>query len=200
MLAAGETQTVFTTGLNISLGASKFEIDFGGWHSEGRKFWIDPSPVVVFGEAKRFGTEIFKERDVQRMKSLAEAIRGSYVVFYALKKEFSSVEQKRIRKLADWGRVPQKTGEPRAMVIVLTGTELFADHHLQQTWREIGGSHGAMAKHPSVNIDDLWTLAEITQQLYLGMPPYWDWRVKRRRKGKQAVLVCKNRLRGDPRS
>jgi hypothetical protein len=101
MLAAGETQTVFTTGLNISLGASKFEIDFGGWHSEGRKFWIDPSPVVVFGEAKRFGTEIFKERDVQRMKSLAEAIPGSYVVFYALKKEFSSVEQKRIRKLAE---------------------------------------------------------------------------------------------------
>ena len=139
---------------------------------------------MVFGETKSFGTDVFKERDVQRLKGMAEAIPGSYVVFSALKKQLSADEKKRIRKFADWGRVPQKNGEPRAMIIVLTGTELFADHYLEQTWRDAGDAHADMVKYPSVNIDDLWTLADITQQLYLDMLPYWDWRAKRLRKGK----------------
>ena len=121
------------------------------------------------------------------MKDLAVAIPGSYVVFSALKKQLSDGEKRRIKKFADWGRVPQKNGEPRAMVIVLTGTELFADYHLEQTWKDVGGGHAAMVRHPSVTIDDLWTLADITQQLYLNMPPYWDWRRKRRREGKQPI-------------
>ena len=73
------------------------------------------------------------------------------------------------------------------MVIVLTGTELFADHHLRQTWQETGGAHATMVKHPSVHIDDLWTLADITQQLYLGLPAYWEWRHKRRLATKHAA-------------
>ncbi len=181
-LGYNQTPTTFATGLDIVSGASKFEIDFAGWYSEGKKFWIDPSPVVVFGETKSFGAEVFKERDVRRLKGLAEAFPGSYVVFSALKSQLADIEKKRIRKFAEWGRVPQKNGEPRAMVIVLTGTELFSDYRLKSTWEEFGGAHAAMVKHASVNIDDLWTLAEITQQLYLGMPTYWDWRNKRRRK------------------
>jgi hypothetical protein len=166
----------------VTLGTSKFEIDLAGWYSEGKKFWIDPSPAVVFGEAKSFGTDIFKECDVKRLKSIAEAIPGSYVVFSAMKKQLSDGERARIRKFAEWGRVPQKNGEPRAMVIVLTATELFADHYVKQTWQEVGGAHANMVKHPSVHIDDLWTLADATQQLYLKMPAYWVWRQKRRRK------------------
>jgi hypothetical protein len=49
---ATRTPTTFATGLDVIHGTSKFEIDFAGWYSEGTKFWIDPSPVVVFGEAK----------------------------------------------------------------------------------------------------------------------------------------------------
>jgi hypothetical protein len=183
-LNSGRTPTTFSTGLDIVHGTSKCEVDFVGWYSEGEKYWIDPSPVVVFGETKSFGTDIFKERDVQRLKRIAEVIPGSYVVFAALKKQLSENEKSRIKKFADWGRVPQKNGEPRAMVIVLTGTELFADYNLTQEWGALGGAHAAMVKHPSVNIDDLWTLADITQQLYLDMPAYWDWRRKRQRKRK----------------
>ncbi|MGQ0741940.1 MAG: hypothetical protein ACT4OG_06565 [Alphaproteobacteria bacterium] len=186
-LNATHTPTTFATGLDVVLGTSKFEIDFAGWYSEGTNFWVDPSPVVVFGEAKSFGTDIFKERDVHRLKSIAEAIPGSYVVFSAMKKQLSGGEKYLIRKLAEWGRVPQKNGEPRAMVIVLTGTELFADYHLKQTWEETGGAHTNMVKHPSVHIDDLWTLADITQQLYLDLPPYWEWRRKRWRAGKRTA-------------
>jgi hypothetical protein len=186
-LNASNTPTVFSTGLNVAFGSSKFEIDFVGWYSEGKKFWIDPSPVVVFGETKSFGTEVFKERDVQRLKSMSEALPGSYVVFSMLKNQLSNSERDRIKKFAEWGRVPQKNGEPRAMVIVLTGTELCADHHLRQTWQEVGGLHADLVRHPSVNIDDLWTLADITQQLYLSMPAYRIWQSTRRRKSKRGV-------------
>jgi hypothetical protein len=165
---------------------SKFEIDLAGWYTEGRKFWIDPSPVVVFGETKSFGAEVFKERDVRRLKEFAEVLPGSYVVFSAMKAALSEDEKSRIRQFAEWGRVPQKSGEPRAMIIVLTGTELFADHDLKRTWTELGGKHAAAVQHASVHIDDLWTLAEITQRLYLDMPSYSDWRRRRflRRKRK----------------
>jgi hypothetical protein len=178
------TPTTFATGLDIVSGASKFEIDFAGWYTEGKKFWIDPSPVVVFGEAKSFGAEVFKERDVRRLKDLAETFPGSYVVFSAMKTQLADIERSRIRKFAEWGRVPQKNGEPRAMVIVLTGIELFADRYLKDTWEKLGGHHAAMVKHASVHLDDLWTLAEITQRLYLGMSSYWDWRALRLRKRK----------------
>jgi hypothetical protein len=180
-LNASHAPTTFATGLDISYGERKFEVDFAGWYHEGKKFWIDPGPVVVFGESKSFGAEIFKERDIERLRIMADAIPGSYVVFSAMKKQLSESERNRIRKFAQWGRVPQKNGQPRAMVIVLTGTELFADHDLRQTWKKTGGAHAAMVKHPSVHIDDLWILAEITQQLYLGLPDYWEWRRKRRR-------------------
>jgi hypothetical protein len=186
-LNAGNTPTTFATGLDVVHGALKFEVDFAGWYSEGRKFWVDPSPVVVFGEAKSFGTDIFKERDVQRLKAMAEAIPGSYVVFSAMKKQLSDDEKSRIRRFAEWGRVLQKNGEPRAMVIVLTGTELFSDYYLRQTWEQTGGAHAAMVKHASVHIDDLWTLADITQQLYLDLPAYWEGRRNRRRLGKPAA-------------
>lgn len=143
----------------------------------------------MFGEAKSFGADVFKERDVRRLKSLAETFPGSYVVFSAMKTELGDAEKSRIRKLAEWGRVPQKNGEPRAMVIVLTGVELFADYALKQTWEKLGGAHAAMVQHASVNLDDLWTLAETTQRLYLGMSTYWDWRGLRRRKRKGKALA-----------
>jgi hypothetical protein len=183
LLGVSDTPTTFATGLNVTLGSLKFEIDFAGWYTEGRKFWVDPNLVVLFGEAKSFGSEVFKDRDVQRLKAMAEALQGSFVVFAALKKELSSSEKARIKGFAEWGRVPQKNGDPRAMVIVLTGTELFADHTVEQTWKDLGGAHAKMVQHPTVHLDDLWTLADITQQLYLSMPAYWDWR--RRRKSKR---------------
>jgi hypothetical protein len=187
-LHGGRAHTTFAAGLEISLGESKFEVDFAGWYTEGKKFWLDPSPVVVFGEAKSFGAEVFKDRDVRRMRALVEKFPGAYVVFSAMKHQLAAVERDRIRKFAEWGRMLQSNGEPRAMVIVLTGTELFADRYLKKAWEDFGGKHSEMIKHPSTNIDDLWTLAEITQQLYLGMPSYWRWYEERRTRAKRAKL------------
>ena len=167
--------STFSTGLDIDLSGQKFEVDFFGWYTEGQKFWVDPSPVVVFGETKSFGAHVFKERDVARLKALAEKIPSSFVVFSTLKPHLGLEEKMRIAKFAEWGRALTSEGQPRALVIVLTGLELFAEWNLKETWKDARGRHAALTSHPSVHIDDLWSLADLTQQLYLDLPSYDDW-------------------------
>jgi hypothetical protein len=61
-------------------------------------------------------------------------------------------------------------GRPRAPVIALTGTELFAGWEIEHAWKDMGDPHAKFVRHPIVRIENLWTLADITQQLYLGLP------------------------------
>lgn len=182
----------FSTGLQIKDRGSDFELDFIAWYLEGRKFWIDPEPVLVFGETKSFGEDVFKQKDIERLRQIAEAFPGSNVVMSAMKPQFGDAEKARMRSLAEWGRTPQKNGEPRASIIVLTGLELFSDSDLKRTWTAAGGMHSALSQHASVNLDDLWTMADITQQLYLGLPSYSQWVQQRirRRKQKQRLRIA----------
>jgi hypothetical protein len=180
----------FSTGLDLKHKAKDFELDFIAWYSEGKKYWIDPQPVLVFGETKSFGKDVFKEMDLDRLKEFAESFPGSNIVLSAMKDDFDSTEKKRMRAFAEWGRVLQKNGEPRASVIVLTGRELFSQFDLGRTWKNAGGRHAAMVQHPSVNLDDLWTLADTTQQLYLDLPSYWDWQGGGRR-GRTKLIQAK---------
>lgn len=125
------------------------------------------------GEGKSFATESYKPDEVARMRKLAEKFAGAFHVFAALKADLTDTEKAEIGEFATWGREHLPDGRPRAPVIVLTGTELFAGWDIQHTWKELGDPHAKFVKHPSVRIDNLWTLAEITQQLYLGLPdPY----------------------------
>jgi len=55
----------------------------------------------------------------------------------------------------------------------LTSLELFCPWNLKQTWKDKGDQWAKFAEHARFDFDNLWTLAEITQQLYLGLPdPY----------------------------
>jgi hypothetical protein len=95
-----------------------------------------------------------------------------------MKKELGEAEKARIRAFAEWGRVSVKNGLPRASVIVLTGNELFADRNIKTAWEKLKGRHAALVQNLSLHLDDLWTLADLTQQLYLDMSSYWDWLAK----------------------
>jgi hypothetical protein len=107
------------------------------------------------------------------MRKLAEKFLGAFLVFATLKDELSDAEKAEIAQLATWGRERLPDRRPRAPVIVLTGLELFSSWHINQSWKERGGWHAKFIKSPSVRLDNLWTLAEFTQQLYLGLPdPY----------------------------
>lgn len=181
-LHGGDQPMTYSTGLNLVRRRAKFEIDFVAWYREGQTFWIDPEPSLVFGESKSFGQEIFHQRDVARLKILARNFPGSYFVLSTLKKNLASSEKSRLREFAKWGRQPLKSGQPRASVIILTATELFSDWLIESAWKEMGGEHAKLVEHPSVRLDDLSTLADLTQRLYLDMPGQQEIALRRLRR------------------
>jgi hypothetical protein len=90
--------------------------------------------------------------------------------------ELTKDEVARLRKLAEWGReYVKESRRSRAPVIVLTGTELFTGYSLRDSWEEKGGRHNELISPGHVQLDHLKTLADLTQQLYLGLPAYHDW-------------------------
>jgi hypothetical protein len=89
--------------------------------------------------------------------------------------QLSKKEVIRIRRLAEWGRdYDRENRRTRAPVILLTGTELFTPHYLQESWKSKGGKRAALVEPGHVDLAHLPTLADLTQQVYLGMPSY-DW-------------------------
>lgn len=170
----------------------KIEADFLLWYQRKHAFATDESTQVVFGEAKSFGKDAFKEEDVERLKCLAEQYPGAVLVFATLKEagELSKDEVKRMRKLAAWGREYDKEErQTRAPVIILTGTELFVPHYLEVVWKEKGGAHKQLAEFASLRLDNLKVLADVTQQLYLDMPAYFEWRRAKWNKSKAGRLL-----------
>ena len=134
-----------------------------------------PHLDILFGEAKSFGKDVFRQEDVDKMKWLAEVFPGSVLVFAAMKEveSFTKEEISCIKELAEWGREYDKEkGQTRAPVIMLTGTELLTLLSLEHLWKEKGGKHEALIESVQGRINNPRVLANLTQQLYLGMPSY----------------------------
>jgi hypothetical protein len=185
-----ESGTTWSAGQELTFpNGVKVEADLILWYQRKRQ-GTDYPTESVFGEAKSFGKDAFKEEDVERMKILAEKFPGSILVFATMKEadQLSKDEIRRIRKLAEWGREYDKDRrKSRAPVIMLTGTELFAAHDLDHEWNEKGGKHQQIIAPGLVHIDHLRTLADLTQHLYLDLPMFgtwWEqqWRKKRQRR------------------
>jgi hypothetical protein len=156
----------------------KVEADYILWYQRKVSFGNDHSTDVVFGEAKSFGNDVFKGADFERMKRLALRFPGAILVFSTMRSaaELSKDEIGRIARLAEWGREPVKDRrQTRAPVILLTGAELFASFSLYEAWNKLGGRHAQLIQPGWVREDDLRTLANLTQQLYLDMPSHETW-------------------------
>ena len=168
------TAVTWSSGQEMMLPTGeKIEADFMLWYQRKETPVLNHPTEIVFGEAKSFGKEVFTQDDITKMKMLAEAFLGSTLVFATMKEELSQEEIKRIRKLAKWGRGYDKDRkQTRAPVIVLTGTELFTEMTLEESWKEKGGKHKNLIGPGWVRTDNLRVLADLTQQLYLGMPSY----------------------------
>ena len=153
----------------------KVEADFILWYQRKEAFGTDRPTETVFGEAKSFGGSAFKQNDVDRMQLLAETFPGSTLVFATMREgtEFSKGEINRIKELAEWGREYDKERQQtRAPVIILTGTELFTEYSLKDSWKEKGGMHKDLIESAGVSTDNLRDLVDWTQELYLKMLPY----------------------------
>jgi hypothetical protein len=53
--------------------------------------------------------------------------------------------------------------------MVLTGIELFAPWKIDDAWKSLGGVRQELAEAAHVRLENLWVLADATQQAYLGM-------------------------------
>ena len=173
------SDVTWSSGQELTLpGGKDVEADFILWYQRKQLLQPDHPTEVVFGEAKSLGKDVFKDDDVERMKVLAEAFPGAVLVFATLKEaaQLSKNEISRIRKLAEWGRDYDRVNRrTRAPVILLTGTELFTAHFLQDSWKSKGGKRASLIEPAHVEISHLPTLADFTQQVYLGMPSYYEW-------------------------
>lgn len=174
-----ESNVSWSSGHELTFpSGKKVEADFILWYQRARMFGLDHPTEIVFGEAKSFGRDVFKDDDIARMKHFAEAFPGAVLVFATMKEAdgLTKDEVARLRKLAEWGRGHIKESRrTRAPLILLTGTELFSGYSLQSVWEEKGGKHKQLSSPGYVQLDQLKTLADLTQQLYLDMPSYTDW-------------------------
>ena len=180
------SEVTWSSGQELTLvSGKKSEADFILWNQRKQIVGTDHPTEIVFGEAKSFGKDAFKNDDISKLKILAESFPGSIIVFATLKEaeDLSPEEIERIRKLAQWGREYDKEKkQSRAPVIMLTGTELFSAHDLNSSWKEKGGKHKELIEPAWVRTDNLRVLANLTQQLYLGMPSYGQWREEKWKK------------------
>jgi hypothetical protein len=161
----------WSTGLDLSFNGKQSEIDFAFWYQQRRFIREYSEPVLMIGEAKSFAAEAISKNDIDRIKDLAEKLPGAFLVFAVLKEKFSNREIEMLRGLANWGRRRQMDGRPRNPVVVLTGTELFASFRLSSAWKE--NSKASKLIEPSyLDLANPFTLAELTQQIYLNLPPF----------------------------
>ena len=188
-LGSGRRPITYSSNLNLDIKDERVEVDFACWYARERIHGLREEPMFVVGEAKSFAGEAVRDTDVRRLRLISTKLPGTVLVVAVLKDELSSTEKKRIGRLALWGRQPMADGRPRAPVIVLTGMELFASHYIKHEWKEAGGRRQELIAPAYVRMDNLVTLANLTQQIYLDLPDYWTWyeehleKRRRRRKG-----------------
>ena len=166
----------FSTSLDLTVDGEPSEIDFACWlQEESLGYERREAPVFIVGEAKSFARDAFSEEDIARLKRVGEHMPGTFLVCATLKSELSEEECDRIRELAVWGREPDADGQCRNPVIVLTGTELFAQFNVQTAWQECEGQRRNLASVGMNKPWTLWALADLTQRAYLGLPPTYQW-------------------------
>jgi hypothetical protein len=166
------SEIIHATSLTLTIADAHSEIDFAFWYRREVLSERLEDPVLVVGEAKSFADKAILETDIQRLKGLSSRVPGAFLVVAVLKAQFSPDEKRLLVNLAVWGRYRLASGEQRAPLIVLTGLELLSQEPVSWVWEQVGGEHARLVRLPLVQLDNLETFADLTQQLYLDMPSY----------------------------
>ncbi len=161
----------FSTNLNLKVNGKELEIDFACWYQRRKSRGRLDDPCFLVGEAKSFAQNSFTDKDISRLKRVGKLLPGTFLILATLKPDLSPEEKKRISKLALWGRLPDVKGHSRNLVVVLTGLELFAQRGIHYAWENSNGKRQTLSRHGRAYFDNLKTLADVTQQAYLGLKP-----------------------------
>jgi hypothetical protein len=181
-IGIGDHRLTWATGLELNLGPKKVEIDFAAWQQSDHLFRESEDPALIIGEAKSFGKEAIAQETLDDLKLVADRFPGAFIAVAVLKEHFSAKEKARLISLAKWGRRRRHKGLPVNPVIVLTGTELFSDWHVDAAWKAKGGRAKALVEPAYVDTSNILTFSELTQQLYLDLPPFSSDHMPQRRR------------------
>lgn len=156
------------------------EVDLALFCEDGR--WDAPRHELLLVECKAY--DAFRKKDVYRMESLSREFPGAVIVFCKFETALHPSEIDLISKFVVRQRKLWLTQKPHASVMLLTGNELFSRWGAPECWKDATGvPKGTYEKWSHVR--SLGSLAEATQQIYLGIPSLHDWAdayFKRRRK------------------
>jgi len=175
----------YSTGLELGRDGQLVEADFFAWHNKDGAGRAPKNPITLVGECKSLGADAFKKEDIEKLKTLAGLIPGTYLVASTMKDAFSAGEAARLRALAKWGWAQPQPSR----LVVLTGVELFGDGPFSHTWESAGG-RAAKAIERYRYIFDFPTLAAATQEVHLGIEPdeIADMRYARGRAGRAKAM------------
>ena len=152
----------------------ELEADFMMFY-RGAAYW-ERETETIYGECKSFNG--FAEKDVRRMRRIAEEHPGAILVFATLAPQLSARDKRLLTPFVHSCRKYGELDRPRNPVLLLTGTELFSSIGPPQCWRNAGGAMKAFADSGRLG-QGLVGLCDATQQLHLGLPSWWnDWRDK----------------------
>ncbi len=163
----------FSTAMNLRFDGIDAEVDFLAW-ARKESLFSHSSPELIVGETKSLGkSTLLKSRDLSQLKAIVRKLPGAIIVISVMREKFLRSEIKLLLPFVTWGRRPDEYGQPSNPVILLTGIELFAEHPINAAWEELGGAHKKFADYR--NTMNIFDLADATQQIYLGMPSFYDW-------------------------
>jgi len=154
-----------------------------GLEADLAMFWRDGSygddtAGILFGECKSYG--LFKTKDFQRMRYLAETFPGAILVFSTLRESLTKEEIAALTRLAKFGRKYWKAERPVNPVLILTGAELL-------TWKRTPLCWSEELQKRFRNVHSLMDHCNASQQIYLGLPSWqedWQTAFERRRRAR----------------
>jgi len=160
----------------------KIEVDLGLFFQCMRFGTVETDLVIA--ECKTFSA--FEVDDVRKMRALSEEFPGAVLVFATLRRDLAPKEKKLLRPLINRGRRYWKVNRPYNSILVLTGNELLTDRRPRDVWQKLGGTHASHAREWG-DLRKLVSLADATQQIYLGMQPWQTWLEEKRKRRKSRI-------------
>jgi hypothetical protein len=170
---------------NVSMkdqAGGELEADFAAF-VRPRSFSQIAEPFVIFGECKTF--DIFKPKDITRMRKLGERFPGAVLCFATLRGELTAQEKKGISGIARKGRQTLRTGQQTNPVLVLTKAELMATGSSRRIAERLPERFRQSIPGMFMR-GDIQEISDFTLQAHLGMESISEWwkekAEKRRRK------------------
>jgi hypothetical protein len=163
---ASDKKMTFATGLELRHADWTGEVDFALWYGNRATLGQANEPSFVVGEAKSFATDAVKQDDLRMLKQVAEILPGVILIVSVMKRAFSDGEKAMLAELVQWSWDRSGDG-PRAHVLLMTGVELFARHHVEQAWKEAGTPYPDKADYHT--FADLREFAYATQRIHLAL-------------------------------